>query len=522
MSTKEQMKDENVSDAELLHQYFVEGRQEAFTRIVTKYTDMVYNTCLRRTGNELDLAKDATQKVFLILAGKAGDILGQRDIAGWLYRTANYAAIAVKRKERRQKMMIENYSKSPETDGADSSIWNGAREILDEAMAKLGARYQEVLVLHYFQGRSYGDIAATMGCPEDTVRTLLQRGREKLRVRLAHMNVAVSGAVLMKGMATEGVMTAPDGLARLCAETVMKNLGSGASLVSGENGEILATMERARTMMLLKKAAVAVVLGGVVTIGGFALYQQIMSRNAVVPAAQLPPAMAPVGKDIEVIYSDDFDGKQLAPFWEIVTPASQVAVNPPRYRSKVMLTAAGADFNRRTGASYSSRVEIVSVPITYRAGDVLEVTMDYENAKQDTRSPNFFTKHNDSIANDHVGIVDGDGKDFAARKLCQEGKVQDSGSGGVFSEDDKTLAVFYLHGDDRLLLLYNNKAVLFESERKFSTMRLRARLDITHALGKGNLSIERILVRRLKELPKEIEARVKAMTTKAGVSNAGA
>lgn len=84
MNTNAQTHGENVSDAEILHQYVEEGGREAFTQLVVRHTDMVYNTCLRQMGKDLDLAKDAAQKVFLILASKAGDLLGQKNIAGWL------------------------------------------------------------------------------------------------------------------------------------------------------------------------------------------------------------------------------------------------------------------------------------------------------------------------------------------------------------------------------------------------------------------------------------------------------
>ena len=51
-------------------------------------------------------------------------------------------------------------------------------------MERLEPEFREVFVLHAFERRSYRDIAAALGIPQNTVGTRLLRARRKLRVLL--------------------------------------------------------------------------------------------------------------------------------------------------------------------------------------------------------------------------------------------------------------------------------------------------------------------------------------------------
>ncbi len=52
-----------------LKQYASTGSQQSFARIVARYADMVYSTCLRWLGNR-EAAEDAAQAVFVALRGR--------------------------------------------------------------------------------------------------------------------------------------------------------------------------------------------------------------------------------------------------------------------------------------------------------------------------------------------------------------------------------------------------------------------------------------------------------------------
>ena len=70
--------------------------QAAFGALVRRHMDMVYATCLRAL-DEPELAKDAAQAVFLILARRAPAFRPGTTLPSWLFQTALLTANNVRR-----------------------------------------------------------------------------------------------------------------------------------------------------------------------------------------------------------------------------------------------------------------------------------------------------------------------------------------------------------------------------------------------------------------------------------------
>lgn len=88
-----------ISDAELLHRYAVENSPDAFAELVRRHIDFVYAAARRQMGGNADLARDATQLVFIDLARKAAAVSRHPVLAGRLtdgmtggFRTASAGA----------------------------------------------------------------------------------------------------------------------------------------------------------------------------------------------------------------------------------------------------------------------------------------------------------------------------------------------------------------------------------------------------------------------------------------------
>ncbi|HXV79186.1 MAG TPA: RNA polymerase sigma factor [Candidatus Binatia bacterium] len=59
--------------------------------------------------------------------------------------------------------------------------WNALREKVRVAISGLPEAFREVIVLRYFEGFSYRQIASIVGCPAGTIMSRLSRARAELR-----------------------------------------------------------------------------------------------------------------------------------------------------------------------------------------------------------------------------------------------------------------------------------------------------------------------------------------------------
>lgn len=61
---------------------------------------------------------------------------------------------------------------------------------IDKAIVQLPKRQAEAVLMRFIQEQSYRDIALSMKCSETTVRTHIERAREKLQQLLAHLEIS--------------------------------------------------------------------------------------------------------------------------------------------------------------------------------------------------------------------------------------------------------------------------------------------------------------------------------------------
>ena len=143
--------------------------------IVRTYADMVYKIAYRYVVNPTD-ADDVFSETFLTYFKKERVFEEEEHRKAWLIRvTINCAKDLLK-------------SKSPweelnEAIAGDEAPVLCSEDQLDLRMAiqQLRLEYREAICLHYLEGLSVQDIAVVLGRNENTVKTHLARGREKLR-----------------------------------------------------------------------------------------------------------------------------------------------------------------------------------------------------------------------------------------------------------------------------------------------------------------------------------------------------
>lgn len=154
--------------------------QQEREQAVHRWGDMVWRLALARTANVSD-AEDVFQEVFLRYFRHEHKLADDEYRKAWLIRcTVNRANSLLTSAFRRHTAPLE--------EAARIGVADEYREVYS-AVLSLPAKYRAVIHLHYFEGLSVAEIAATLGTAEGTVKSQLSRGRVLLRDALKEVEL---------------------------------------------------------------------------------------------------------------------------------------------------------------------------------------------------------------------------------------------------------------------------------------------------------------------------------------------
>ncbi len=212
---------ESPSDQQLLQAYAGEKSDDAFRAIVDRHARWIFAAAFRQLGDR-QLAEDAVQIVFVLLARRSDKMPTHQKLSGWLFNTLGYTVQNLRR-ARRRRQMHEDRAALEKAAATESPARENDRAIhLDAAVAGLGQADRNAIVLRFYQDRSFGEIAATLGISEIAARKRVSRGTEKLRKRLEKIGGAKeSGAAVLSVAAIQGIEHAPENLAQSAAHVAL-------------------------------------------------------------------------------------------------------------------------------------------------------------------------------------------------------------------------------------------------------------------------------------------------------------
>lgn len=144
---------------------------------VEEYADMVRRVCFYHLKNQAD-TEDVFQNVFLkYMLHEKPFIDGEHEKA-WLLRVAiNSCKDYLKSFFRRNMVPLEMISEMA------AEVPEDHQEVL-EAVLSLPDKYKDAVYLHYYEGYSAAEIGKILGKKENTVYSLLSRGRGILKEKL--------------------------------------------------------------------------------------------------------------------------------------------------------------------------------------------------------------------------------------------------------------------------------------------------------------------------------------------------
>lgn len=153
-------------------------RSEAeVVRAVERYADMVRRICFYYLKNEAD-TEDVFQNVFLKYMLHEEPFGDEEHEKAWLLRVAiNACKDYLKSFFRRNTVSLDAVKEMT------AEIPEDHREVM-EAVLSLPVKYKDPIYLHYYEGYSAAEIGKILGKKENTVYSLLSRGRKLLKEKL--------------------------------------------------------------------------------------------------------------------------------------------------------------------------------------------------------------------------------------------------------------------------------------------------------------------------------------------------
>lgn len=175
------------------------GDEGAWEDLVKTHTRRVYAICYRFTGRDSE-AQDLAQEVFLRLFRSMKSFrAGEGSFTVWLTRLTRNLLIDNYRRTRNERVTdsIEDQLPVIEERSMTGSRTDGilagreASELLQGALQRLSPELRETVILRDLEEMEYKEIAETLGVPEGTVKSRLNRGRAELARILRRFQTAV-------------------------------------------------------------------------------------------------------------------------------------------------------------------------------------------------------------------------------------------------------------------------------------------------------------------------------------------
>ena len=170
------------------------GDKRAFDLLVLKYQYKL-QAIVGRFIRDTDEVADVTQEAFIKAYKALPKFRGDSQFYTWLYRiainTAKNYLVSRSRRPVNTDIDVEDAEQFANNDKLidqaspeSSMMTDELAEIIKNSLNALPEDLRTALTLREFEGMSYEDIAAVMGCPVGTVRSRIFRAREFLDERV--------------------------------------------------------------------------------------------------------------------------------------------------------------------------------------------------------------------------------------------------------------------------------------------------------------------------------------------------
>ncbi len=164
--------------------------QDFFALLIKRYESKLLRYIQRITNVKKEDAEDLLQEIFIKVYQNLNDFDQKLKFSSWIYRIAH-------------NIVIDNFRKNnarPKVAGLDEEINDRIianiksdfnidkeidrkylREMMEEVLQKMDDKYKEVLILRFFEEKSYEEISDILKKPIGTISTLINRAKKQFK-----------------------------------------------------------------------------------------------------------------------------------------------------------------------------------------------------------------------------------------------------------------------------------------------------------------------------------------------------
>ena len=163
------------------------GDRDAFGVLVHRYQRLVFRIVGGFLANRADVEEVAQEALLRAFAGLSGFKPGS-PFGPWIARIATHASYdRLRRRQRGAEVSWEDLSHDEQraaqtlATGGDPADRASARDLLERAVASLGPKDRQALILADAQGLTPAEVGAVLGCSPLAARIRLHRARRAMR-----------------------------------------------------------------------------------------------------------------------------------------------------------------------------------------------------------------------------------------------------------------------------------------------------------------------------------------------------
>ena len=162
----------------------LDGKVNAFSHIVERHKNNVFNLALRICGNREE-AEEVAQDTFLKAFRSLGGFKMKSSFSTWLYRIAYNSSVSLIRKRKQGILSLEEFPADASdflsaSADEEAALEEYRRSLVAFALQKLGDDERAIITLFYYEDMDTEKIAQITGIGRQNVKVKLFRARQKM------------------------------------------------------------------------------------------------------------------------------------------------------------------------------------------------------------------------------------------------------------------------------------------------------------------------------------------------------